>query len=226
MTLPESRGPAQRLCAPLVAVVACASGACVRQLPPAPIPAPTLPPGADAGPPAAGRGRLIVDVVDGPAPVQRVQMRATPLDHGRGRRTFQFSEGFEPLCPQSPCVAEVPAGTNVLLGFPVLGDSSDTEVELVHVGPETSVYRRALSVYSKRGGGGRVFGILATVFGSASLITGTALLPAGLSRDNSGMTAAGGITLGAGALLLTVGIIALRATADVYQPGSSNHFAP
>jgi hypothetical protein len=81
-------------------------------------------------------------------------------------------------------------------------------------------------VYTKRRGGGRTLGIIATAVGGSALVTGTALLPIGIAKDIDAMTAAGGIPLGTGAVLLTLGILALRATADTYQPGSSNHFAP
>jgi hypothetical protein len=148
-------------------------------------------------------------------------MRATPLDNGR-RRTFQFAEAFEPLCPQSPCTAETGAGTNMLLGFPVLGDSEETEVELVHIGPETSIYRRSLSTYNKHRGPGRVLGIIATSLGGAAMVTGIALLP----QDSDSLKAAGGISLGSGAVLVTLGILGIVWTRDTYQPGSSNHFAP
>ena len=155
--------------------------------------------------------------------MQRVQMEAKPIDHGDGRVSYAFNEAPAPLCTAAPCVTDVPAGSNVLLGFPVLGKNAQ-EVELVHVGPEPSMYRRSLSVYTE--GGSSVFGILATSFGGASAITGTALLPAGLSRDDGAgraMTLAGGITLGAGVALIAIGIWSLRANAATFRPGASNH---
>src|SRR5262249_45177954 len=104
------------------------------------------------------------------------------------------------------------------------GNSDMTDVELVHIGPETSVYRRSLSVYEDHTGGMRVFGIIATSVGGASAITGTALLPIGLADGNTGLRNAGAITLGAGAVLLAIGIWAIRADAPTFRPGSSNHF--
>jgi hypothetical protein len=202
-------------------VIASALGACVRQLPPAPTPPAVVPQVQAGAPPATGHSRMIVDVVEGPAPVQRIQMAPKQIDNGKGRVSYAFNEEPQPLCPTSPCVADVPAGTNLLLGFPVMGKDA-YEVELVHVGPDPSVYRRSLSVYTE--GGSPVFGILATSFGGASLITGTALLPIGLSQDSRGMTLAGGITLGAGGALLTIGILSLRANASTFRPGSSTHF--
>lgn len=104
------------------------------------------------------------------------------------------------------------------------GDPDKTEVELVHIGPEPSVYRRSLSIYNDGSGGLRLFGVLATSIGGASAVTGTALLPIGLAKDSSGLTISGGITLGVGAVLLAIGIWAIRADSPTYRPGASNHF--
>ena len=197
--------------------------ACVKQLPPAPMPQPVVPPMQPAPPPPEGQARLVVDVVDGPAPVQRVVMTPHQVDIGRGRQSYRFSENPEPFCTPSPCAVDVPNG-NLLLGFPVIGDRDAMEVELVHVGPESSVYRRSLSVYDDRTGGLRIMGIIGTSVGAASAITGTALLPIGLSDGNRGLTTAGGITLGAGIALLALGIWAIRTDAPTYRPGSANHF--
>jgi hypothetical protein len=192
------------------------AAACVKQLPPAPIPPATPPPIAQT-PVAEGSGRLVVDVVDGPTTVQRVRMQPTKLEHG-----FRFVEVPEVLCASTPCVTDVPTG-NLLLGFPVIG-RGDMEVELVHIGPEPSAYRRALSEYHDDTGALRVLGIIAASLGGASAITGTCLLPIGLSKDNDSLTWAGGITLGAGAVLLAIGIWAINTDAPTYRPGSSNHF--
>lgn len=150
-------------------------------------------------------------------------MKPLPVDNGRGRVTYRFSEAPELLCAASPCATDMPAG-NVLLGFPVIGDRDAMEVELVHVGPETSVYRRSLSIYEDRSGGLRVFGIVSTVIGGTAAMTGTVLLPVGLSKDNGGLTIAGGITLGVGAALIAIGTWAIRRDAPTFRPGSSNHF--
>jgi len=148
-------------------------------------------------------------------------MVAAPIDTG-GHLLYRFGEAPAVLCPATPCVHDLPVG-NVLLGFPVIG-SDALEVELVHIGPDPSVYRRALSVYEDHSGGLRVFGITITSIGAASAITGTALLPIGLSKDNAGLTTAGGVTLGGGALLIALGIWAIRTDSPTFRPGSSSHF--
>ncbi len=216
LTLPGFGLFAQRLC-----IVLCVP-ACVKHLPPAPPPEAVAPRLEPAPPPPGGHGRLVLDVIEGPAPVQRIQMAATQQTNERGRVSYRFSERPEVFCAQTPCAVDVPTG-NVLLGFPVIGKDS-LEVELVHVGPDPSVYRRSLSIYEDNTGGTRLFGILATSIGGASLITGAALLPIGLSKDNNGLTVAGGISLGVGAILTALGIWAINADAPTFRPGASNHF--
>lgn len=197
---------------------------CVKRLPPPPMPAEVIPAQVQASaPPAAGTGRLVVDVVEGPAPVQRVHMDPQPITTSTGRTTFRFDEKPTLLCEASPCISDMAPG-NVLVGFPVIGDRDAWETELIHVGPETNVYRRSLSVYNDGHPGMRVLGIIMTSVGGASLITGTTLLPIGLSKSSGGLTTAGAVTLGAGALLLTVGILTIRWGSATYRPGSVNHF--
>ncbi|MGE0402061.1 MAG: hypothetical protein AB7T06_35495 [Kofleriaceae bacterium] len=206
-----------------VASVLLAVAGCIKQLPPAPIPEPVPPAVAAGAAPAPGTGRLIVDVVDGPAPVQRVRMEARPSPNAQGVPTVRFEQTPTELCPAAPCVTDVPVG-NILLGFPVIGDQGALETELVNVGPDPSVYRRSLSVYTDNSGATRVLGIIATSLGAASAITGTALLPIGLSKGNDGLTLAGGVSLGGGLALVAIGIMMIRADSPTFRPGSSNHY--
>ncbi len=68
----------------------------------------------------------------------------------------------------------MPSG-NILLGFPVVGDEDALETELVHLGPDASVYRRALSHYNGDTGATRVLGIIGASRGGTAMMTGTAL---------------------------------------------------
>lgn len=208
----------------LAAVCAVTTAACVKQLPPAPTPT-AAPPAVDTSAAVPeGHGRLIVDVVDGPTPVRRVAMESEAFNDGNGDTRYRFFESPQPLCSSSPCVADLPLG-NVLLMFPVRGKST-TEVELVHVGAEPTVYRRSLSVYErKKKGATYVLGIIAASVGTAAAITGVTLLPIGLGDDNRDLAFAGGITLAAGALLVAVGVWAIRRNSDTFRPGSSIHFS-
>ena len=200
------------------------SAACVKRLPPAPIPAAVMPAVQVAAPPAAGMGRIIVDVPDGPSPVYLARIEARPQDNGTRRPTFRFFElPPELVCKDTPCVVDHPPG-NILLGFPVAGCTQGTEYELVNVGPHPSVYTRSLSLYEDNTGTEQILGIIGTSIGVAAGITGIALLPAGLSNDNDRLAVAGGITLGAGALLTTIGILMIRHDSATYRPGSANHF--
>jgi hypothetical protein len=198
------------------------STGCVRQLPPLPAPDVIVPSTNTTSEPAPGKGRLVIDVVDGPTPVQRVHMKPEPFEDDQGRTRFRFYEAPEPLCATSPCVVDL-TPSNVLLGFPVTGDDHSLDVELVHVGDETAVYRRSLS-HRRNSGALWVLGIIGTSLGGTSLVTGTALLPLGLADSNDGLTIAGATTLGGGALLITLGILAIRADSPTYRPGSAIHF--
>lgn len=135
---------------------------------------------------------------------------------------FKLEESSETLCASTPCVTDLPVG-NTVLGFPVIG-RDQTEVELVHVGPEASVYRRTLSVYTDNTGSTRTLGIIGTAVGGTALLTGATLLPIGIAEGMNTMTWAGGISLGAGAALLTIGILMMRHDAPTYRSGASNHF--
>ncbi|MCE9576759.1 MAG: hypothetical protein K8W52_26670 [Deltaproteobacteria bacterium] len=206
----------------IVAAIA-AQAACVRQLPPLPTPAPIAPPIATSAPIASGQGRLVIDIVDGPAPVRRILMQPQTTQDAQGRSHVTFGETHALVCAATPCLADVTVG-NVLLGFPVIGRADDLEIELVHVGERPTVYRRTLSVYENHTGAVRVLGIIGASVGSASVITGAALLPIGLAKDHDGLTTAGGLTLGVGAAVLALGIWAIRHDAPTFRPASSNHY--
>lgn len=222
-SLPRPGSPAHRLAAAsaLVGVAATAAG-CVRQLPAAPAPLAVAPPVALPAL-ADGQSALVVDVTDGPAPVQRVEVGAQPLPDAQGRVTYRLSEQPRELCPAAPCVVLTPPG-NVLLGFPVLGDPEALEVELVHVDARPTVYRRTLSAYNGRTGALRTLGIVGASVGGAAIGTGVVLLPIGLARDVDGLTVAGGVSLGVGAALVSLGVWAILRDARWYRPGASIHF--
>ena len=224
MTLPPFPGISQRSAFSALALLAASSSAaCVKRLPPAPIPQALVPRLDDVPPPPGDSGRLVVDVVEGPAPVSRVRMITEQTDNGQGRVSHRLIETPELLCATTPCAANVPRG-NVLIGFPVLGNPGALEVEIVNIGSEPTVYRRSLSIYQNRTGALRVLGIIGTSLGGSSVVTGTVFLPVGLGKGNDGLTRAGGITLGGGAVLVALGIWAIVHDTPTYRRGSSNHF--
>lgn len=207
------------------AVLLCAvfASACVNRLPPADTPEPVVPDADLATPPPEGHGRLVVDVVEGPAPVQRVRMKPERIEKDDGRASYELRETYEDLCDTTPCVLDLRPG-NVILGFPVIGDEDALQIDLVHVGDGTSVYRRSLAVVDSRKRPGYKLGIAGTVLGSVAMVTGTALLPVGLADDNSELALAGGVTLGAGVALMALGIWLINAKAPTYRPGSWTHY--
>lgn len=205
----------------VVLTLSLASG-CVEHLPPANTPDRVVPPGATATAVPQGQGRLVVDVVDGPTRIQRVTMEPHPVNNGAALQTWWFGESYTPLCETSPCVVDLAPG-NVLLAFPVVGDSNAFEVDLVHISEEPTVYRRALS-YSEGGGGAFVLGIVGVSFGGMSAVTGAALLPIGLAKDKDGMTIAGGITLGVGTVLVGLSTLAILADPPRHRAGASAHY--
>lgn len=223
MSVPLSPNAGQCICFKSALWLALLSmGACVHTLPPAATPEPIVPALASTQAPQQGQGRLIVDVVDGPTPVQRVLMQAQAA--GEGSAGFRIVESAQTVCSASPCVLDVPVGS-LLLGFPVMGDPGALETELVYVGPETSVYRRALSEYRDNTGATRVLGIIGTSLGGTAVTTGLVMLPIGLARDVDGLSIAGSLSLGIGGALLAWGIWAISSDAPWYRSGSSAHFA-
>ncbi len=225
MTLRASPRASQRAAvASYVAIGALfAASGCVRQLSPAPTPervAPAVP--ADA-PLEEGHGRVIIDVVDGPISLYRVHMQPEPTEDDSGRMHYVFEESHELLCDPSPCATDLPTG-NALLGFPRLGDG-DIEVDLVHVSPRTTVYRRSLSSFENNQGPLYITGFMGASLGASAAIVGAVLMPAGLLDRESNLMKAGGITFGTGAVTLALGALAMWHDSARYRPGSSRHFA-
>ncbi len=197
--------------------------ACTRQLAPAPIPAAITPTVHITAAPAEGKGRLIVDVAEGPVPVYRGRLEARKQDNGTRRPTYRFFDlPPELICNETPCVIEEPPG-NILIGFPVLGCRPAIDFDLVHVGLDPRVYRRSLAIFEDETGAERIVGIVAASLGAAAAITGIVLVPVGAGNDN-GVLTAGAITLGAGAIALTAGILMIRHDSATYRPGSANDF--
>src|SRR5207237_10370575 len=123
-------------------------------------------------PPASGNGRLIVDVPEGPVPVYRARLEARKQDNGARRPTFRFFDlPPELICKETPCVIDEPPG-NILIGFPVLGCDAAIDYDLVHVGLETSVYRRSVAVFENDTGAEKIVGIVGASLGAAASITG------------------------------------------------------
>ncbi|MEZ4368563.1 MAG: hypothetical protein R2939_20130 [Kofleriaceae bacterium] len=215
-----AHGGRARAAVALLAATPLAS-ACVRRLPPAPIPDAIVPAVALDTPSVPGATRLVVDVTDGPIEIRQLSMRATPggADPTAGVR---FVEGYDVRCAASPCTIDLPEG-NVVLAFPIIGQPSKIESELIYVGAEPELYRRTLSVYEDHTGSTRTVGIVGIAVGAVASIVGISLLSPGLASGSDGLIIAGGINLGVGAAMLGLGLLATRIDAPTFRPGASNH---
>jgi hypothetical protein len=199
------------------------ASACVNRLPRAATPEQIVP-DVDLGtPPPEGHGRLVIDVVEGPSYVERVHMTPAPIQEEDGRVSYEIRESYEALCDETPCVLDLEPG-NIILGFPVIGDEKGFKIDLVHVRPETSVYRRSLDIYEPRKGAGYKFGIFSATLGPCAMIAGLPMLPVGLSDGRHGLALAGGIALGVGAALLALGIHLIKVHSPTYRPGNWTHY--
>ena len=197
------------------------AGGCMHLVPPPEVPEAYAPELAEAPPIAEGRGRVVVDVEDGPTEVLTVERQRWIL--GGGNHTLSFrTTSTEVLC-MSPCIVDLPFG-RYALGFRSRGPSPRLEVTGVDVGPVPTVFRHALGSYQSAGAG-KPLGIVGIVLGGMSFITGVVLLPVGLGTDGDGVALAGGVTLAAGGLLTTLGIVAIAISPSIRQPGASIQFA-
>jgi len=183
--------------------LALTAAGCIHELPPVATPGPAAPP-LSAAPVPPGRGRVYLDVVDGPTEVQVVKpIKGQEELNGE---TFETETLEVQTACTTPCVLDLPLGRH-LLNFPVRGAGGE-DVVRVTASPSPTLYRRGLG-WRRRGGAGFVLGVLGASLGGTSFVTGAALLPVGLARDSHGVTVAGAITLGVGTLLTAAGIWAI-----------------
>lgn len=197
--------------------------ACTNRLPAAATPERVVPDVDVASPPPEGHGRLVIDVVEGSHRVERVRMKPEEMQGEDGRVSYELRETYEDVCDATPCVLDLEPG-NIILGFPVIGDENAVKIDLVHVEPETSVYRRSLAFYDEGKGGGYTFGIVSAAVGASSLIAGLPMLPVGLLDGKRGLAIAGGAALGVGAALLWLGTWLIKKNSPTYRPGSWTHY--
>lgn len=200
-------------------MLALTAAGCVHTLPPVATPGPVDTP-STGGPVPDGRGRIYVDVVDGPTEVQVVKHVESTVQLDDDSDMEVETLDVQSTCT-SPCTLDLPLGRN-LLAFPKRGSGG---VDLAHViaAPTPTVYRRALG-FRQRGGAGYILGVLGVAFGGASFVTGAALLPVGLAEGSHGLTLGGGITLGAGAILTAVSIWAIMKNPSTEQAGAGAQY--
>jgi hypothetical protein len=203
-------------------LVAFGSACGTNQLPRAATPDHIVPDVDLATPPPEGHGRLVIDVVQGPTPVEQVRMTPEQFEREDGRTSYEVRESYEDLCT-TPCVLDLHPG-NIILGFPVIGDEAGYKIDLVHVGQDTSVYRRTLDVYEPRKGGAYKFGIFSATLGASAVIAGLPMVPVGFSDGRYGLGTAGAISLGVGAALVALGIHLIKVHSPTYRTGNWTHY--
>lgn len=169
---------------------------------------------------------MIIDVPEGSSAVSRVTLRPEPLTGSRnlagdrGQR-WTFVEDLTLACEATPCLLDMPPG-NVLLSFPALNKPAEMSLpELVHVGAETTVFRRHLDVYTPRRSGVLWTGVSSLFLSTGGLIAGGIL--AGDDSESS-RRLAGQITLGVSALVFALAIWLIRQGVPTLTPGGSIHF--
>lgn len=216
----------------LVLLVALAALGCEPRVLPASTLPPATTPGVDTSAPVPeGHGRVVIDIEEGPVPIRQVvldpQPSGNPVQLGEGPpvQRWRFAERLEPVCAETPCVADLPLG-NVLLAFPMAGadDESLFATDLVHVSAEPSVYRRHLDIYYPRRGAMVGVGTVSAVLGFGGALGGALVLRNGLDDGHQGRTIGGAIALGVGALAMAFGIWLTKRGRVTIRPGSSIHY--
>ncbi|MEO9232449.1 MAG: hypothetical protein ABI421_03860 [Polyangiaceae bacterium] len=221
----------------ILMLVCFGQAACVRNLPPPPAPAQELPkPVANVPPDVEGKGRVVIDVTNGPAEVDEV-LATAQSEATDGRHTYvSYGEVTRPICLTTPCAVNFEFGQHNLR---LVSKSDDHvgSVGTVDVGQNDSVFRHTMGTQST-GGVAHSLGVTSTILGLTGAILGGSLLFVGAvssssqanadgttSSSGSGLTGAGAVTLGIGAGLLALGIGLMVASPPTIQEGSSTQFS-
>jgi hypothetical protein len=225
----------------LVAFAVCTSG-CVHNRPPPPVPervavAPDVVP---AAPPAAGEGRLVVDVVGEKAKVFEVTELTTRTNPGYGGKNSwmappQLDRKMRPLC-LTPCAVDLPLGWHSLV-FESTSDPTRTSTADVTVPPQPTALRHALG-RDKPANGAYVGGIAMIIPAGGLVIMGTVATVIGAAAKDPGPNPTGGtkgdarvflpiglVLLGIGAALGIGGSILIANNAPERQPGTTTQWS-
>lgn len=215
------------------------SGCSPRQLPAPQPPDRALPVLLGPPPPlGAGMGRVVLDVVDGPAAVERVTGRTA----GRGARGAELAwtpSGIAPVVPfgnarydeetrallcQSPCALDLPYGVH-----PIVLTTDDGRTNTIDL-PVLAKPRvvRLLMMSETRHGALRAVGWGATAVGIGALIAGGALVGMTASRaEGSGTSLMAGSAVAflvGGAGLTILGVVLLERSRPEVRPGAITEF--
>jgi hypothetical protein len=193
--------------------------ACAKQLPPPKTPEQVAPVIKIPGPPASGMGRVVIDIVDGPAIVEEViSQTVVNKQQGNGQSFTTMQYNGRPikrkLCV-SPCVLDLPLGTHNL-SFTTSGSNAKTDETTIIFSEAPMVYRRALGNNERKplwfggigaiGAGAILLGVGALKgFGdgnSSDNVSAGGLTSARVQGANIGLMVGGGVLMGVGGLLM------------------------
>jgi hypothetical protein len=212
----------------LASLAFAALAGCAVQLPPPATPAKIMPQAPPPpGPPAQGMGQVTLDTVAEPASVDAITgFTEFSLRHGD-----VVGVNVQPVCPSTPCVADLPLGTRQLI-FSSIGDPNHSATATVSVGAQPSVFRGALG-HNDPHTAQLTGGALASGFGFMLASSGLVLHFVGSSTDpvthaprSEGLSHAGNGLLIAGGALLVAGIVLMATGAPEYQQGTGIQWTP
>lgn len=210
------------------------NGCTARQIPPPRMPQRVMPTEvAEAPPPAAGEGRVVLDVANVPSRVDEVTARSeyTGVPQGMTVRSGgNYMVGgrqrqTRPLC-LTPCAVNLTLGYHELL-FSALDDDTHTSTGFVTAATAPSVVRHVLGRETSSVGG-LVGALIMGGFGVSGILSGAVLEAIGddPAHGQTGIATAGWITLGLG-VALTAGAVALGlASRPTIQPGRTLQWTP
>lgn len=226
----------------LVVAMSVCNAACINNRPPPPVPERTavMPDVAPAAPPAAGEGRVVVDVAGEKAKVFEVIEVTTRTNPGLGGRNSwiapaQLDRKMRPLC-LTPCALDMPVGWHSLV-FESTTDPTRSSSADVTVTAQRTAVRHALG-RDKPANGAYVGGLAMIIPAGGLVLMGTIATVVGAAAKDPGPTTTGNtkgdarvflpiglVLLGIGAALGITGGILVANNAPERQPGSTTQWA-
>jgi hypothetical protein len=203
---------------------------CTKQLPPPQTPEQVVPKIKIPPQPQSGTGRVVIDIVDGPAVVEEVISRTVVTTQGNTKTAQYNGPPIKRKLCVSPCVLDLPLGPHVL-SFTTSGSNAKTDKTTLIFAEAPMIYRRALGHKERK----------PIWFGGIGAIgVGAGFLTAGLigftSKDSvsgaGGPLTAAQLSVGAnigfmvgGAVLMGVGGLLMKQNQPIQQQGAETFWA-
>jgi hypothetical protein len=209
------------------------NAACVETLPPPPPPAQeSVPSQVRLLPPAPGKGRVVIDVTNGPARVVEVVAHGTSVTHGRRRSYFSEGEITRPVCVTTPCAANFDFGQHELRFISQTEEVSWGE-GTVNVDGNDAIFLHTMGRDDEGGAVHRTGNLLAGLGFIGGLVGGGLILAGAISNASSqdgshpgqGVITGGEVTLGIGLGMLVAGLVMDACDPSRVQQGSSSQFS-